>query len=366
MNSIGLLGYIAIFVGATALSLFLVPLALRTAVKLDVLDHPGGYKQQDSPVPYLGGVAIIVAFSVAILAAASIRPPVSGFRELVAILGSALALGLVGLIDDLRSLPLWPRLTVMLAAAGALWAAGVRVHLFDGGIIDFAITVIWVVGITNAFNLLDNMDGLSAGTAAVASFSFFVISAANGQFLVAALSLSLAGAAIGFLRHNRFPARIYMGDAGSLFIGFMLAVVGIKLRFDAPREITAFVPVLVLGVAIFDTTLVVVSRVREGRSPFAGGRDHTSHRLIAGGMSVGGAVGLICAIGFALGWLALVMSRLGDVLTALLLLGFVIAVAGLAGRGLLKKESPSGRKPVALPPLERDRPDVAAERAASG
>jgi UDP-GlcNAc:undecaprenyl-phosphate GlcNAc-1-phosphate transferase len=331
VNSLSFVGYAAIFTGATLLSLLLVPLALRAAVRLDVFDHPGGYKQQRNPVPYLGGIAIIIAFAGSILAAAAIQPPVSGFVELAVILGSAVVLGLVGLIDDLRSLPLWPRLTAMFAAGGALWMAGVRVHLFDGGIIDLGITLVWVVGITNAFNLLDNMDGLSAGTAVVASLSFFLIAAANGQFLVAALSLALAGAAIGFLRHNRYPAKIYMGDAGSLFLGFMLAVVGVKLRFDAPREITSFVPILVLGVAIFDTVLVVVTRLRAGKSPFSGGRDHTSHRLAALGMSVKGAVGLLSTVGIGLGWLALVMSRLADPMTAYLLLGFVVLAAVCLG-----------------------------------
>jgi UDP-GlcNAc:undecaprenyl-phosphate GlcNAc-1-phosphate transferase len=338
LNGLSFVGYAAIFTGATLLSLLLVPLALRTAVHLDVFDHPGGYKQQRNPVPYLGGVAIIIAFAGSILAAAAIQPPVSGFAELAVILGSAVALGLVGLIDDLRSLPLWPRLTAMFAAGGALWMAGVRVHLFDGGVVDLAITLVWVVGITNAFNLLDNMDGLSAGTAVVASLSFFLIAAANGQFLVAALSLALAGAAIGFLRHNRYPAKIYMGDAGSLFLGFMLAVVGVKLRFHAPREITAFVPILVLGIAIFDTVLVVVTRMRAGKSPFAGGRDHTSHRLAARGIPVRRTVGLLHLAGGALGWLAMVMSRLRDPATAYLLIGFVVSVAVLSAGMLLRQK----------------------------
>jgi UDP-GlcNAc:undecaprenyl-phosphate GlcNAc-1-phosphate transferase len=336
MNGMSVLSYVAIFGGATLLSLVLVPLVLRVAIKLDVLDHPGGYKQQKNPVPYLGGVAIIIAFAGSILAAAAIRPPVAGFTELAITLGSAVALGLVGLLDDLRGLPLWPRFTAMFVAAGALWMVGVRVHLFDDGFIDLAITLAWVVGITNAFNLLDNMDGLSAGIAVIASASFFVIAAANGQFLVAALSLAVAGAAIGFLRHNRYPARIYMGDAGSLFLGFMLAVVGLKLRFDAPREVTAFVPILVLGVAIFDTTLVVVTRLRSGKSIFQGGTDHTSHRLVLLGMPVPGAVGLVYTAAALSGWLAIVVARQSDLLSAYLLLALWVAVGTVAGTYLVR------------------------------
>jgi UDP-GlcNAc:undecaprenyl-phosphate GlcNAc-1-phosphate transferase len=334
VTDLGLWIYVAIFIATTALGLAFVPLALRVALRFGVFDHPGGYKQQESPVPYLGGVAIIVAFSLAVVTASLIRPPVAGFGELAVILGAAVGLGLVGLADDLTGLPLSPRLLAMFASVGALWAAGVQVQLFDNALIDFLIMALWVVGITNAFNLLDNMDGLSAGTAVVASVSFFVIAAANGQFLVAALAVALAGAAIGFLRHNRYPAKIYMGDAGSLFLGFMLAVIGVKLRFDAPRQVTAFVPLLVLGVPIFDTVLVVYTRIREGRNPFLGGRDHTSHRLSRLGMGVRGAVALLCVVAFLLGWLALVMSRISDPATAYLLLGFVIGIGLLAAVAL--------------------------------
>lgn len=150
-----------------------------------------------------------------------------------------------------------------------------------------------------------------------------------------------------------------MGDAGSLFLGFMLAVVGVKLRFNAPREITAFVPILVLGVAIFDTVLVVFSRLRAGRNPFVGGRDHTSHRMAALGMSVRSAVRLICTAGFGLGWLALVMSRLTDPMTAYLLVGFVVGIGAVLGWVLVNtpprwQQPTSGEWPghTASPPQE--------------
>jgi UDP-GlcNAc:undecaprenyl-phosphate GlcNAc-1-phosphate transferase len=168
------------------------------------------------------------------------------------------------------------------------------------------------------------MDGLSAGVAGIAAASFFVIAAANGQFLIAALSLALSGCALGFLRHNFHPARIYMGDAGSLFLGFVLAAIGIKLRFEAPVEVTAFVPFIVLGIAVLDTTLVTTTRLLHGRNPLSGGRDHISHRLVFIGIPVPAAVGLIYAAAIGHGWMALVMSRL-DVVTGLLLMGLVLA-----------------------------------------
>lgn len=334
MNELSALHYLATFAGSAVLTLVLVPIAMRVAVRHGVLDHPGGYKQQESAVPYLGGVAIVAAFSTGVLVAALLRPPASGLRELALIIGLALLLSLVGLIDDLRNLPLWPRLVLMVAAGVALWVGDVGVELFNDAFIDAAITVVWVVGVTNAFNLLDNMDGLSAGVSAVAAASFFTIAAVNGQFLVAALSAGLAGCALGFLRHNFHPARVYMGDAGSLFLGFMLAVMGLKLRFDAPQEITFMVPIIVLGVAIFDTSLVTVTRIANRINPMTGGRDHASHRLVFVGLPVRVAVGLIYASGMALGWVALVLSRLDDTTTAYLLSGLVLTVGLVLGVAL--------------------------------
>lgn len=169
------------------------------------------------------------------------------------------------------------------------------------------------------------MDGLSAGMATIGAASFFLIAALNGQLLVAALSAALAGCAVGFLRHNFHPARIYMGDAGSMFLGFRLALLGIKLRFNAPVEVTAFVPIIVLALPIVDAALVTVSRLVNGRKPLPGGRDHLSHRLVHLGLRVPVAVAVLYTTAFALGWAALVMSRL-DVVRAYLLLGLVACV----------------------------------------
>lgn len=195
--------------------------------------------------------------------------------------------------------------------------------------------MIWIVAITNAFNLLDNMDGLSAGVAVIAAGFFAVIAVMNGQYLVAPLAAALAGCALGFLRSNFHPARIYMGDAGSLFLGFVLAVVGVKLSFPVSGQATFLVPVLVLGVAIFDTALVSATRIRHGRSPFQGGRDHTSHRLVVCGLSVPGAVTLIYGAAVTLGLLAFTMVRV-DAATGVVLL-VVLGVLGGAGGFVLAR-----------------------------
>jgi UDP-GlcNAc:undecaprenyl-phosphate/decaprenyl-phosphate GlcNAc-1-phosphate transferase len=327
--------YVLAFLGPLGVAWGLTPFLLTLAIRRQVLDAPGERKAQTSPVPYLGGLAIVAGFSALCLAGAAIDRAPSVVLELGILLGIGLLLALTGLLDDLRGLPPALRLAVEAGAGVAVYATGSGADL--AGLppaVDLAVTVLWVVGITNAFNLLDNMDGLSAGIAAVAGLAFCLIAGLNGQFLVAALAAGAAGCATGFLRHNFHPARIYMGDAGSLFLGYLLAVLGLKLTLtDTPPVVAMFVPLLVLGVPVFDTTLVTWQRLRHGRSPMVGGRDHSSHRLVWIGIPVPVAVCLLYAAGVALAWLALVLARL-DTASGLLLVGFVLTV-GVFLLGLL-------------------------------
>jgi UDP-GlcNAc:undecaprenyl-phosphate GlcNAc-1-phosphate transferase len=317
--------YATVFVASLLLSFVLTPLMLRVAVRRGALDHPGDHKGHESAVPYLGGLAMVTALSLAVVVATVVRPPDLGGNELAAVLGIAVVLSVIGLVDDLRGLGPIVRVLVEVGAGVGVWALGAGVEFVGNEPVDALLTVVWVVGITNAFNLLDNMDGLSAGVAAIGAGSFFTIAAINGQFLVAGLSAALAGCAIGFLRHNFHPARIYMGDAGSLYLGFLLAYVGIKLRFDAPDDITFLVPILVLGIPILDTALVTISRLRHGRSPFQGGRDHVSHRLVKLGLPVRGAVGAMYVAAASLGVIGFVVSRV-DRTSAYILAGLSLAL----------------------------------------
>jgi UDP-GlcNAc:undecaprenyl-phosphate GlcNAc-1-phosphate transferase len=304
--------YALIFLGSTALSFILTPRALAAALRHGFLDRPGGYKSQVSPVPYMGGLAMILAFAIAVALASLALPPENGLGELFAVLALAVALGLVGLVDDLRGLGPWIRLTAEFGAGVAVWALNAGVSFADLEWINFFLTVLWIVGVTNAFNLLDNMDGLSAGVAAIATAGLFFIAAANGQFLVARFAAGLVGCALGFLRHNFHPARIYMGDAGSLFLGFLVAYLGVRLRFDAPSSTTFLVPILVCAVALFDTGVVTVNRLAHGRHVMRGGRDHVSHRLVKLGLTVPTAVTTIYAAGVALSLMAYAVSRSGQ------------------------------------------------------
>jgi UDP-GlcNAc:undecaprenyl-phosphate GlcNAc-1-phosphate transferase len=356
---------IAVFATTTLVTLVLTPFALRLALRRGIVDRPDAIKLQSSPVPYLGGLAIVLAFSLVVVGAALVDHPYNGIGLLAVVLGTGLGLSILGVIDDIWTLGPWIRLFFEAGAGVIVWVSGTRVEIFAGHFrggraIDAVITVVWVVGITNAFNILDNMDGLSAGIAAIASLGLFVVAYTNGQYLVAVLALALVGCAVGFLRHNFHPATIYMGDAGSLYLGFLLSVLCLRLRTYEVVRISFIVPILLLGVAIFDTVLVSATRILNGRNPFAGGRDHTSHRLVFLGFSVKSSVALIYAAGVASAWLAIIASRI-DRPNVYLLGGLALAMALFFGILLARLPiyaQQSSKMPVPLHQETPSSPDV--------
>lgn len=221
----------------------------------------------------------------AVLLGTFLSHPHSGDVALaISVMGPALMLALIGFLDDKSGLGVRSRLLSQIIAgtvtASLLISSGTQASIFGHWWIDGPLTIFWVVGIVNAMNFMDNMDGLSASIGGIAGLAFAVLAASNGQFLVAALSLALAGACGGFLLFNWAPARVYMGDAGALFIGFILAVIAIRLNLSkASHLISLLATILVLALPIVDTTTVVISRIRRGVSPLTGGRDHLSHRV---------------------------------------------------------------------------------------
>jgi len=312
LQSLGAFGFAAL------VSLVLTPIAIAAALRFGVLDVPSERKSHVTPTPYLGGIAIVVAVTGAIFLAAALRPAPRQLGVLGGLLAIAVAMAALGLLDDLRGLPVLVRFGLQVAAGLGLWSIGIRAEMTGRPLLDLAITVVWTVGITNAMNLLDNMDGLSASTATIAALWFGILGVLNGQILVSALAFALAGGAAGFLRDNRPPARIYMGDAGSLFLGVMLAALGMLLEFPLGTFAGAIIPILVLTVPVLDTALVVIARIKHGISPFQGGKDHTSHRLVTIGLPVPIAVGLIAIASLAHGWVALLVFRV-DAISGLLL-----------------------------------------------
>jgi UDP-GlcNAc:undecaprenyl-phosphate GlcNAc-1-phosphate transferase len=256
----------------------------------------------------LGGLAIYGAL---VLALMFFSPPFY-LVEFGAILAGATWLALVGLVDDRNGMKPWVKMGGQAIAATVLIAAGIHVRIFHSTLLNLAITVFWIVGITNAMNFQDNMDGLAAGITAIASVFFLVMAVEQQLSLVSSLAAALIGASVGFLIYNFNPASTFMGDMGSMVLGFLLSVLAIKLDFKVSPDsqiVTWMVPVLVLGLPIFDTTLVVVTRVCEGRSPMQGGKDHTSHRLVSLGLSQRTAVLVLYGICVALGFMAVKLAH---------------------------------------------------------
>lgn len=309
------------FLAALISALVATPVVRRVAIRFHVFDHPGARKAHADPVPYLGGLAIIAAFLSAMVVGVLTRGLEGAQEKVGVILGGATVVAVMGLWDDLRTVPGWVKAAVEVPLALALYSAGVRAQLFDFEPLNLLITVGWIAGVTNAVNFLDNMDGITAGVSAIAAAYLTVLAGLSGQFVVGALGAGLTGCALGFLWYNRAPARIFMGDAGSLFLGFLLATVALELRFDNLRQATFFVPVAILGVPIFDTLMISTSRVLRGFSPLRPGLDHTSHRLLRLGLPRTAVVGLHYLAAVACGWLAVVIAY-AEPRTAYLLMGW--------------------------------------------
>ncbi len=296
-----------VFVGALLIAFGATPVARRIAPRLGVMDVPNSRKVHASPMPLLGGAAIVVAS----LATLLIFQDRFEFQQLITILLGAAFMSLLGIYDDRWGLRPILKLLGQILAACLLILSGVRVTALPFEWLNFLVSLIWIVGLTNSLNLLDNMDGLSSGVAAVCAAFFMVTAALSRQTYVGALAAALLGAALGFLFYNFNPATIFMGDTGSLFLGFMLAAIGIKLRFpDNVPFVTWMVPVLVMGMPIFDTTLVFISRLRRGKNPLTTpGKDHVSHRLVALGFTTREAVMIHYLVGGAFGMAAILVTQ---------------------------------------------------------
>ncbi len=300
---------LAIFLVALMISALSTPQIRRLAVSLGFVDLPADRKLHAEAIPLLGGIAIVGGTLVALLLVVFFFYD-SLPRSVVGVLLASGVVAMVGLVDDRVGLPAWAKLAGQFAGFLILVYFGIRVQLPVPNLINYLITFIWLAGISNAINFMDNMDGLSAGVSVVAAAFILLFGLLNGQFLVSALAAALLGACLGFLRYNFQPAQIYMGDAGSLFLGFLLAVLGIQLRFpENSAFVTWMVPVLVLGLPIFDMGLVVISRIRRGISPNTAGKDHSSHRLVDRGLTQREAVLALYLCGGALGMIAMYVTQ---------------------------------------------------------
>jgi UDP-GlcNAc:undecaprenyl-phosphate GlcNAc-1-phosphate transferase len=267
------------------------------AIRLGAMDAPNlARKSQAEPVPYLGGVAIALGITLTTLAAVYVGGNKSGenagqLKDLaLTVLLPALLLGAMGLIDDLRSLSPWPRLitqcVVGTVVALVIVNSGTTGTPFGTSTLNSLVSIFWIVGICNSINFFDNLDGAASGAVAIAALGVFFIAFDRGQELVSALSIVTAGATIGFLMWNKSPAKIYMGDAGALFLGIIISVATIRLNPGIePTWKSLTIPVILLAVPLLDTCVAVFSRLARGVSPLTGGKDHLSHRLVRAGLT---------------------------------------------------------------------------------
>lgn len=288
---------------AFLLSLYGVPLARRAALKYGIVDAPDGrLKHQMEPVPYFGGLTIYLSFLVSLAFTFEFRHDVLGI-----ILGGTIVV-MLGLIDDFGVLTPWTKLLGQLLAVFVLIKSGIRIEIAAlPEWVDLTLTVLWMIGLINAFNLLDIMDGLSAGVGAVSAMGLLVAALLQGDQTIAFMLAALIGSLLGFLKYNWQPARIYMGDTGAMFIGLLLGAMAMIGKYPSDHPLSLLTPVFIVGIPIFDTLFVMYIRYQRGLPIFWGSPDHIAIRLRHWGMSVPQivavsyvATGLVAGIGLML------------------------------------------------------------------
>jgi UDP-N-acetylmuramyl pentapeptide phosphotransferase/UDP-N-acetylglucosamine-1-phosphate transferase/glycosyltransferase involved in cell wall biosynthesis len=316
---------------ALVASLCLTPLAIRAARRIDLLDRPGGFKAHAAPTPYLGGAAVLIAFALGSV--------VSGFsKEMAVLLGGAAFLLIVGTIDDRRTVPPLRRVLAAAAAATAVWGAGYGWSLFESDVANLAITSLWIIGLVNAFNLMDNIDGAAATLGSISAAGIGALALIDGNEITAAFALALSGACLGFLPYNLCsPAKIFLGDGGSMPVGFALAVLTLG---SAPAQDATWhfvIPAtLVVALPLFDTVLVVISRFRRGARLFSGNVDHLTHRLRQRLPSA-----RTLAVALALSQALLCVVALGALELGVPAQAFIgVTLVGVSGFGIWLLESP--------------------------
>ena len=304
--------YLAALLSAFATTFATLPLWRSWCLRHRLVDDPGHRKIHESPTPLAGGLAVLTGLLLPLIAAGAVlklnpieitgaAPLVHGLNrralQLAAILFGAVAVTILGWLDDKHELRALPKFAGQLLIAALLCAAGVRITLFVPNLIfSYAVTILWLLTLINAFNFMDNMNGLCAGLGAIGAWHFAALSAADGQYLVALIALLACGALLGFLPHNFPQARAFLGDAGSHLTGYLLAVLAILPHFytpQRPRPLAVLTPLAVLAIPLLDLAWVVILRWRRGRPFYVGDTNHLSHRLVRAGLSKTTAVLLI-------------------------------------------------------------------------
>jgi len=330
---------------AFLMTYILTPLVRRLAFRVGALDQPDPRKIHHQPMPRLGGLAIYLVFVVIVFFSQS-----WDIRLLGLLLGGTIIV-ITGIIDDIRGLSAWVKLLVQILAAFILFIVGIRVDFltnpFNGLVMlgSFAapITIFWIVGITNALNLIDGLDGLATGTAAIASATLGVIALMEGNIMIATLDFVITGACLGFLRYNFYPAKIFLGDSGSLFLGFNLAALSVLGLTKSATIISLIIPVVVLGIPIMDTSFATLRRYLQHKPIFQPDKEHFHHRFLEKGWSQKKTVLVIYGVNGILGMSAILLNVLTSNQAMVLLAVLVLIILLVVGKvGMIPL--PSGRR----------------------
>lgn len=353
--------YIAVLVLSAGGAFLLTPLAKQLAIRLGAIDHPGGRKIHNEPTPRLGGLAVFGGFCIPwgffYVFDNLVTMTFQNYEKLFAVLvAGALAMLGLGTIDDIKGLKAIPKFIAQIATAIGLYYGGYQINILSNpfgqpialGWMSLPVSVLWMVGITNAINLLDGIDGLAAGVTACIAISLGIINILSGNIIVALLTLGLAGACLGFLPHNFAPAHIFLGDSGSLFMGMTLACIGILSLFKAATITFVAVPLILFALPLFDTTSVFLGRLWRGAPVFQGDRTHVHHRLLDLGMNHRQAALMLYTITAFMGFVSIALAFKQTPRT-LVLGGLLLAMLF----GTVLKRWRSGRQ-VLNPPRETD------------
>jgi UDP-GlcNAc:undecaprenyl-phosphate GlcNAc-1-phosphate transferase len=341
---------VAELTGSLMLAFFVVllgtPFVKRLAYRVNALDEPEARKVHTQEMPRLGGLAICMGFWATVILTQEMT------RELYGLLAGGLLITLVGLFDDIKGVTPKTKLFVQLIAAILVMVAGVKVDFITHPLneviylqyLAYPVTLLWIIGITNAVNLIDGLDGLAAGVSAIAAITLGVVAYLETSQEAAVLAFLLAASILGFLRYNFHPAKIFMGDTGSLFLGFNLSVIAIITMTKSTTVFSVILPVIILGIPIADTLFAIIRRYVGGKPIFAADKDHLHHRLLNMGLSHKGTVLSIYGLSIVLGISAIIMASVttaqGMLLMTALVLGFSIIAEKL---GLLRSRKPQSQ-----------------------
>lgn len=334
---------------AFVIAYFSMPLVIKLAHRLGAIDQPNNRKVHDVSMPRLGGLAIFMAFIIVMVFIVKVSGPFLGI-----IVGGCIIF-LVGMLDDIYQLSAWVKLAGQIVATSVAVYFGVVIQFvnnpFDGalylGYLSIPLTFLWIVGISNAINLIDGLDGLAAGVSSIAAITMGIVALLQGQTLVAFVAFILVAATLGFLPYNFHPARTFMGDGGSNFLGFTLACLAVTGLAKSTAIISLLVPIVILGIPIFDTSFAIIRRIYNKAPIFEPDKDHLHHRLLALGFTHRASVLIIYSISGFFGTAAVILCVMNNPKATLLLaIILMLVIVGADKIGLLTGAKPKAHSPI--------------------